>query len=205
MPTKTPTQQAFIQFIESILITAIIAGLVSISGLITGTGPLNWTQVGIDFGLAVAFSLAHSLAAYLKALPAPSQQTGQAIDLNILGTVLDDLFSQFQNRLNVLTVPVAAPTPIQPQQSTIQGPLVSVHTTSTTAPQQAPQAQSAQPASLEATATDVPQITFDSGVLASITGTSDPAPMTSTTTPAALQKTSLVSDDTVPLAARPRV
>jgi len=96
-PQKTASQQALIQFIESIVITAIIAGIVSVSSAITGSGPINWHEVWLNFGLAVAFSLAHSLTAYLKALPS-NTQTGQP-DLIGLGAAIEALTNIVQQRV----------------------------------------------------------------------------------------------------------
>ena len=104
---KTPTQQALIQFIESIVITALIAGIASISNLLIGNGQINWTQAGITFGFAIVFSLAHSLSAYLKALPSPAQQ-GQP-DYSSLGSVLDSFLNTLEQRLNAARTPVAQP------------------------------------------------------------------------------------------------
>jgi hypothetical protein len=109
---KTPTQQALIQFIESIIITAIIAGIVSISSVVTGTGPLNWHEATLNFGLAVAFSLAHSVAAYLKAQPATS------IDLVGLGAAIDALVSKVQN---------TQPATVQPAQTATTATALAVH------------------------------------------------------------------------------
>lgn len=101
---KTPTQQALIQFLESIVITALIAGIASISNLLIGNGEINWQQAGITFGFAIVFSLAHSLSAYLKALPAPAGQ-GQP-DYSSLGTVLDAFLTSLQQRLDAASTPV---------------------------------------------------------------------------------------------------
>ena len=109
---KTPTQQALIQFIESIVITALIAGVASISNLLIGNGQINWQQAGITFGFAIVFSLAHSLSAYLKALPAASQ--GQP-DYSSLGTVLDAFVSSLEQRLRA-----AEPHPAQSAQPQVQ-------------------------------------------------------------------------------------
>ena len=108
---KTPTQQALIQFLESIVITALIAGIASISNLLIGNGEINWTQAGITFGFAVVFSLAHSLSAYLKAIPAAQQ--GQP-DLSGLGTVLDAFLNSLQQRIEASRTPVIAQ--VQPTQ-----------------------------------------------------------------------------------------
>jgi hypothetical protein len=124
---KTATQQALIQFVESIVITAIIAGIVSISSALTGTGAINWREVGLNFGLAVAFSLAHSLTAYLKAMPA----TGQ-IDLAGLGAAIEALTGIAQQRVQPAQTqakPIAAAATAQP----VHGPL-DVSTVSTTQP-----------------------------------------------------------------------
>lgn len=124
---KTPTQQALIQFLESIVITALIAGIASISNLLIGNGEINWQQAGITFGFAIVFSLAHSLSAYLKALPAPAGQ-GQP-DYSSLGTVLDAFLTSLQQRLDAASTPVVhlaqtlqpVPQP-QVQQSATQAP-----------------------------------------------------------------------------------
>lgn len=129
---KTPTQQALIQFLESIVITALIAGIASISNVLIGDGQINWTQAGITFGFAIVFSLAHSLSAYLKALPAPDQQ-GQP-DYSSLGSVLDSFLNTLQQRLDVARTPVVVQPVVQP---------VAVQQAATPAPQ--PQAQPAPP------------------------------------------------------------
>lgn len=114
---KTPTQQALIQFIESIVITALIAGIASISNLLIGNGQINWTQAGITFGFAIVFSLAHSLSAYLKALPSPAQQ-GQP-DYSSLGSVLDAFVSNLEQHLSAVVAKSAQP------QAAQKAPLVS--------------------------------------------------------------------------------
>jgi hypothetical protein len=105
---NSPTKKALIQFAESMAITALIAGIASIGTLLVGNGTIDWTQVGITFSLAVVFSLAHSLSAYLKAMPAAQQ--GQP-DLSALGTVLDAFITTLQQHVEAAKVPVVA----QPQ------------------------------------------------------------------------------------------
>lgn len=114
---KTPTQQALIQFIESIVITALIAGVASISNLLIGNGQINWQQAGITFGFAIVFSLAHSLSAYLKALPAASQ--GQP-DYRGLGTVMDAFVTTLEQRLSAVVTHPAQPVVAQPQAVQVQ-------------------------------------------------------------------------------------
>jgi hypothetical protein len=99
---KTPTQQALIQLIESILLSASIAGLVSVEPLIAGTGPVDWHVVLTTFGLATAFSIAHSVAAYFK----PSQPD--------LGAALSAIVDELEKRYgypaqNAPQRPVAQP------------------------------------------------------------------------------------------------
>jgi hypothetical protein len=137
---NTPTQKALIQFAESMAITALIAGIASIGTLLVGNGTIDWTQVGITFSLAVVFSLAHSLSAYLKAIPAAQQ--GQP-DYSALGTVLDAFLNTLQQRVEAAKVPVAA----QPQ---------AVQQVATTATPAAPQAQpvASTPAQIDWSATN---------------------------------------------------
>lgn len=106
----SPTQKALLQFAESMIITALIAGIASISNLLIGNGQINWTQAGITFGFAVVFSLAHSLSAYLKAIPAAQQ--GQP-DYSALGTVLDTFLNNLEQRLNAVKAP-AQPQKLNP-------------------------------------------------------------------------------------------
>lgn len=124
----TPTQSAIIQFVESLLITAIIAGLYNIS-MLPATGTVSLQQVVASFGLAVLVSLAHSLTAYLKALPTAS--TGQ--DYSALGTALDAAFVRFLPQItSVITPaqPVAQPHVVVVTQTpaTISTPTVSTST-----------------------------------------------------------------------------
>lgn len=119
---KTPTQQALIQFVESMVITALIAGIASISNLLIGNGEINWTQAGITFGFAVVFSLAHSLSAYLKAIPAAQQ--GQP-DLSGLGTVLDAFINSLQQRIEAAQKPVATQPQATQQAATTATPTAS--------------------------------------------------------------------------------
>jgi hypothetical protein len=117
---NSPTQKALIQFAESMAITALIAGIASIGTLLVGNGTIDWTQVGITFSLAVVFSLAHSLSAYLKATP--TAQQGQP-DYSALGTVLDAFLNTLQQRVEAAQVPVVAQ-PQPAQQAAPKAPLV---------------------------------------------------------------------------------
>lgn len=128
---NTPTQKALIQFAESIVITALIAGIASLSNLFVGDGQINWYQAGITFGFAVLFSLAHSISAYLKAIPAAQDQP----DLSGLGTILDSFLTNLQQRLDAARTPVVVQHVAQPQ---------AVQQAATPAPQ--PQVQQAAPA-----------------------------------------------------------
>jgi len=88
------------QLIRSILITAIIAGLVSAGTLITTDGPIDWNRIIYTFGLAVAFSVAHSVAEYFR----PTDVA--------LSDVVEAVTQAFEKRF---------------QPPTIHGPLVVVH------------------------------------------------------------------------------
>lgn len=72
-----PAQKAIIQFIESILITAIIVGLFDIS-LLPKSASIQ--QIAATFFAAVLVSLVHSLIAYLKALPGQNNGLAAALD-----------------------------------------------------------------------------------------------------------------------------
>jgi hypothetical protein len=96
---KTPTQQALIQLVESILLSASIAGLVSVEPIIAGTGPIDWRVVLTTFGLATAFSIAHSVAAYFK----PAQPNLGAA----LSAIVDELEKRYQPAQNATQRPVA--------------------------------------------------------------------------------------------------
>ena len=106
---NTPTQKALIQFAESIIITAFIAGVASLSNVLIGNGQINWQQASITFGFAVLFSLAHSISAYLKAIPAAQNQP----DFSALGNVLDTFLVTLEQRLNAVKVP-AQPQKLNP-------------------------------------------------------------------------------------------
>jgi hypothetical protein len=131
---NTPTQKALIQFAESIIITAFIAGVASLSNVLIGNGQINWQQASITFGFAVLFSLAHSISAYLKAIPAQQNQP----DLSGLGTVLDAFLANLEQRFNTVKAPAAVTS------ATVQPP-------ATTA---APVAQPSQPAQIDWSATN---------------------------------------------------
>ncbi len=90
MNNLTPAQQrALVQLIESMIITAIIAGFFSIAPLIESDGPLDWGKIGLFFLFAVIFSLAHSAVAYFK-----------ATNLEV-GTVLEQVVNALEKRYSV--------------------------------------------------------------------------------------------------------
>src|SRR5437016_11125530 len=89
--TLTPTQRAILQFVDSLLITAIIAGFFSIAAAIAGNGPIDWKQVLLSFALAFVFSVAHSIAAYFKASSQPD-----------VGIALDAVLQELEKRYPIL-------------------------------------------------------------------------------------------------------
>lgn len=97
----TPTARALVQFLESMLITACIAGLLSIEPLIAGTGSIDWQVAATTFGLAVFFSLAHSIAAYFK----PSQPDLSAA----VSAVVDELEAHTKPVSSSPTMPTVQP------------------------------------------------------------------------------------------------
>ncbi len=106
---SSKTQQALIQLLESMAITALIAGLFSIGTILAGNGPIDWRQVGIAFGLAVAFSLAHSLATYFKA----SNQVE-------LGTAIEAVIDAIEQRFGALAQPITPDqAPMAPNRTTM--------------------------------------------------------------------------------------
>ena len=94
------TQQALTQFVESMLITALIAALVSVTPMLSGSS-INWQEIGLAFGLAFAVSVAHSIVAYMR----PTQPD--------LSAALDAILQVVEQRLQA--------------QQPVQGPLVVVH------------------------------------------------------------------------------
>lgn len=97
----TPAQRATIQFVESLLISALITGCFAIAPLIETMGPINWYQIIAYFLFAVLWSLIHGVVAYFR--PYNPQ-------VSIIETVLD-----------------AVERRIQPIMPTPQSPLVVIH------------------------------------------------------------------------------
>lgn len=105
---KQATNAALIQLVESIIITAIIAGIVAASSTLTNGGAIDWQITGGVFALAFLFSLAHSLTAYIKTLPAPNN-----VSMDDLGTVLDDFVTRIEKSLQAsMPQKAAGPSPI---------------------------------------------------------------------------------------------
>jgi hypothetical protein len=84
------TEQALLQLIESLLITALITGIISASAAIATNGSINWQLVGFLFGTSFLFSLGHGVAAYFKTVP--DSQEAQ------LGVVIDALITALEKR-----------------------------------------------------------------------------------------------------------
>lgn len=82
------TRNALWQLLESAIITALIAGLAALQPVLSGTGPIDWHQAALAFGYAALFSLAISLATYLK---------GSNIALSTaIATIVDALEQRYQ-------------------------------------------------------------------------------------------------------------
>lgn len=97
----TPAKRATIQFVESLLISALLTGCFVIAPLIESTSPINWQQIIVSFLFAVLWSLIHGVVAYFKPYNA---------QVSIIETVLDAV----ERRIH----------PIMP---TPQNPLVVIH------------------------------------------------------------------------------
>jgi|SRR5579883_1063090 len=63
---KTPTQAALIQFLQSLIISALVTALIAIGPLLMATGPVDWKQIGLVAGVAFILSILHGVAEYLK-------------------------------------------------------------------------------------------------------------------------------------------
>ena len=110
MNLSSAQQRALIQLIESMIITAIIAGIFSIAPLIESDGPLDWGKIGLFFLFAVIFSLAHSAVAYFK-----------TTNLE-LGTVLEQVVNALGQRYRATPLQGAQNSAIRPVgQSTSTG------------------------------------------------------------------------------------
>lgn len=77
----TPAQRALIQLVESLLISALVAGIAAITPMLAGSGAIDWQQTANIFFLAVIFSIAHGVVAYFK--------TSNADLANALETIID--------------------------------------------------------------------------------------------------------------------
>lgn len=107
MQNTTPAQRALVQFVESMIITALITALIGVEPLVAGTGLINWRTTGTVFTLLFMFSVAHSAVAYFRPYN---------IDLsNAVAQIVDALEVRAMHSMP----------PAQPQ--AIQGPLVVVH------------------------------------------------------------------------------
>jgi hypothetical protein len=115
---KQATTAALIQLLESMIITAIIAGIVAASSTLSDNGKINWTITGGAFGLAFLFSLAHSFAAYVKMLPAPN-----SVSMDQLGSVLDGFITKLQTN-NAQKTPGPSPILLGTTAQTSQTPVV---------------------------------------------------------------------------------
>lgn len=88
-------EQALLQLVESLLITALIAGIISASAAISAGGALDWQLIGWSFGTCFIFSLGHGIAAYFKTVPSSQEaQLGPAIDALI--TALEKRYPPLQ-------------------------------------------------------------------------------------------------------------
>lgn len=118
--TKNAANQALIQFLISMLISALAAGLVSIGDALN-KGPINWSLVALSFGLAFAFSVLHSLAAFLISLPPPNKdQAGQHPDFAQAGRMMELLVQALEQQQKAnqqqFKFPVQVEVNNQPQQ-----------------------------------------------------------------------------------------
>ena len=88
-------EQAFLQLAESLLITALITGVVGASAAIAADGSINWQLVGFLFGTSFIFSLGHGVAAYFKTVP-NSQEAQLGIAVDALLTALEKRYPPLQ-------------------------------------------------------------------------------------------------------------
>ena len=88
-------EQALLQLAESLLITALISGMIGASAAISDGGTINWQLVGFLFGTSFLFSLGHSIAAYFKAIP-NSQEAQLGIAVDALLTALEKRYPPLQ-------------------------------------------------------------------------------------------------------------
>jgi hypothetical protein len=72
-----------LQLLESLIITALIAGIVAASSTLSDNGRIDWQVTGGAFAIAFLFSLAHGFATYLKMLPAPPLQGGGVVQAQV--------------------------------------------------------------------------------------------------------------------------
>lgn len=70
--TSTPTRSALLQFVESLAISALLAGFFSAYPFLSGEAT-DWRTVGTVFLSSALYSVATSLATYYKLKPPPGQ------------------------------------------------------------------------------------------------------------------------------------
>jgi|SRR6266568_260635 len=89
------TEQALLQLVESLLITALITGIIGASAAISAGGWINWQLVGFLFGTSFLFSLGHGVAAYFK-VASNSQEVQLGIAVDALITALEKRYPPLQ-------------------------------------------------------------------------------------------------------------
>lgn len=102
LPTPAP-QRALLQLVESMLISASVAGLLSVGPLFAGDGTLDWSKIDYVFLFAFAVSLAHSIVAYFKPIQPVAAMSAEAI--------VDAIERRYETK-HFPDVPQASPMPV---------------------------------------------------------------------------------------------
>jgi uncharacterized membrane protein len=63
----TPGERALLKTLQSLLITAIIAGLIAGATYLNNPEPINWQHLGYIVIIAIVFSFAHGIAKFITA------------------------------------------------------------------------------------------------------------------------------------------
>jgi hypothetical protein len=63
----TPGERALLKTLQSLLITAIVVGLITAATYLNGSGPINWRYLTFTVIIAIIFSFAHGIAKLITA------------------------------------------------------------------------------------------------------------------------------------------
>lgn len=110
----TPAQRAFLKLLQSFVLTAVVAGLLTAAQYLAGDGPIDMQKLYIAVGGAAALAFAHAVTKYFTA-QSDTQPLGNAIEL-----VVDAIEERFDKKYGTQPLaPADAPKAPEPGQGSI--------------------------------------------------------------------------------------